>query len=112
MTHSLSPSRRDFLAVSGSAASGAWLAGLAPLIGATQAFAREAHQNGLPFTTFTEREGADFDALAERIVPAGGTPGAREAGVVHFADRALGSFMDGLLPEVRTGLARLHERAV
>lgn len=107
-----SPSRRDFLARSGSAAGGAWLAGLAPLIAATQACAADARRDGLPFTTFTEREGADFDALSGRIIPADDTPGAREAGVVYFADQALGSFMGDLLPEIRAGLARLHERAL
>jgi gluconate 2-dehydrogenase gamma chain len=107
-----SPTRRDFLSASGSFAGGAWLAGLAPLIAATQACAADARRDGLPFTTFTEREGADFDALAGRILPADETPGAREAGAVYFADRALGSFMETLLPEIRAGLARLHERAV
>jgi gluconate 2-dehydrogenase gamma chain len=62
--------------------------------------------------TFTEREGADFEALGARIIPADDTPGAREAGAVHFADQALGSFMGQLLPEVRAGLGRLHERAL
>ena len=112
MTPPPSRSRREFLVRSGSAASGAWLASLAPLIAATQACAAEARREGLPFTTFTEREGTDFDALAGRIIPADETPGAREAGVVYFADRALGSFMADLLPEVRAGLGRLHQRAL
>jgi gluconate 2-dehydrogenase gamma chain len=105
-------SRRHFLTTSGSLAGGAWLARLAPLIAATQACAADALRDGLPFTTFTDREGADFDALSGRIIPADDTPGAREAGAVHFADRALGSFMADLLPEVRAGLARLHERSL
>jgi gluconate 2-dehydrogenase gamma chain len=105
-------SRRDFLALSASTAGGAWLVRLAPLIAAAQACAADARRDGLPFVTFTEREGADFDALAGRIIPADETPGAREAGAVHFADRALGSFMAELLPEIRGGLARLHERAL
>ena len=112
MTTPDAPSRRDFLARSGSAAGGAWLAGLAPLVAAAQACAADARRHGLPFTTFTEREGADFDALADRIIPADDTPGAREAGAVYFADQALGSFMADLLPEIRSGLARLHERAM
>jgi hypothetical protein len=33
----------------------------------------------LPFETLTEGKGADFDALAGRILPADSTPGAREA---------------------------------
>jgi gluconate 2-dehydrogenase gamma chain len=112
MTPPDSPSRRDFLATSGSFAGAAWLARLAPLIAATQACAADARRDGAPLTTFTEREGADFDALADRIVPADETPGAREAGAVYFADRALGSFMADLLPEIRAGLERLHDRAL
>jgi gluconate 2-dehydrogenase gamma chain len=112
MAQPASPSRRDFLARSGSAAGGAWLAGLAPLVAAAQACAADARRDGLPFSTFTEREGADFDAFAGRIIPADETPGAREAGAVYFADQALGSFMADLLPEIRSGLARLHERAM
>jgi gluconate 2-dehydrogenase gamma chain len=106
------PSRRDFLSASGSLAGVAWLARLGPLIAATQACAADARRNGLPFTTFTEREGADFDALAGRLIPTDETPGAREAGAVYFADRALGAFMSELLPEIRAGLARLDERAL
>jgi gluconate 2-dehydrogenase gamma chain len=112
MIDHIPPSRRDFLALSGSAAGSAWLARFAPLIAATQACAREARRDGLPFATFADREGADFDALAARILPADETPGGREAGCVYFADRVLGSFMSDLLPIVREGLGRLHERAM
>ena len=73
--------RREFLTTSGSAMGGAWLLRFAPLIAATQACASDAMQSGLPFMTFTEREGADFDAFGARIVPTDDTPGAREAGI-------------------------------
>jgi gluconate 2-dehydrogenase gamma chain len=89
---------------------GAWLARLAPLIAATQACAADAIEEGRPFVTFSEREGADFDAFAARIVPTDDTPGAREAGAVHFADRALDTFLSDLLPIVRAGLGSLNER--
>jgi len=102
--------RREFFSTSGSALGGAWLARLAPLIAATQACASDAMRDGLPFTTFTEREGADFDALAARIVPTDDTPGAREAGSVYFADRALSDVLPDLLPMVRQGLASMDER--
>jgi gluconate 2-dehydrogenase gamma chain len=104
-------SRRDFLATSGSAAGAAWLARLAPLIAAAQACAADARRDGAPFTTFTDREGADFDAFAARILPTDDTPGAREAGCVGFADQALGTFMADLLPAMRGGLEGLAQRA-
>lgn len=103
--------RREFLSTSGSALSGAWLARFAPLIVATQACASDAMREALPFTTFTPSEGADFDALAARIVPTDDTPGAREAGSVYFADHALGSFLSDLLPIVREGLVGVDARA-
>jgi len=104
------PSRRDFLATSASSAGGAWLLGLTPLIAATQACASDAMRSARPFTTFTDREGADFDAFAARIVPTDDTPGAREAGAVHFADRALETFLSDLLPIIRDGLWSVNER--
>lgn len=103
--------RRDFLSTSSSAAAAAWLTRFAPFVAATQACASEAMRDDLGFTTFTEREGAVFDAFAARIVPGGDTPGAREAGSVYFADQALGTFLEEVLPIVRGGLADLDERA-
>ena len=32
---------------------------------------------------------AEIEAIAARIIPSDATPGAREAGVVYFIDRAL-----------------------
>jgi gluconate 2-dehydrogenase gamma chain len=105
------PDRRDFLASSGSALSGAWLARFAPLVAMTQACASDAMREGRPFASFTEQEGADFDAFAARIVPSGETPGAREAGSVYFADQALDGTLSDLLPIVRGGLEGLTRRA-
>ena len=102
--------RRAFLATSSSAVGGAWLMRLGPLIALTQACARDAMRDGLPFIVFTEREGADFEALSARILPTDETPGAREAGSVYFADRALDTFAADLLPIVRGGLTAMNER--
>lgn len=82
----------------------------APLIAATQACASDAMRDGLPFTTFSAGEGADFEAFSARIVPTDDTPGAREAGSVYFADRALETFMADLLPIVRAGLESMNAR--
>ena len=43
-------------------------------------------------------------------MPTDDTPGAREAGAVHFADRALETFMSDLLPIVRGGLEAMNGR--
>ena len=105
------PTRRDFLSASGSAAMGAWLLRAAPFLAVTQACADESARTGAAWTTFTDREAADFDAFAGRIIPATDTPGAREAGVTRFADHALDTFFADILPIVRPGLADLADRA-
>ena len=102
--------RREFLSTSGSALGGAWITRLAPLLVWTQGCAADAMRDGLGFTIFTEREGADFDAFAARIIPTDDTPGAREAGSVYFADQALGTVLADLLPIVREGLSAMGER--
>lgn len=103
--------RRAFLASSLHAAGGAWLALLLPDIERTAVAAREALRLGAPFQTLTAAEARIAEAVAVAIMPDDDTPGAGEAGVVHFMDRALGSFFDGMLPLIREGLADLDARA-
>ncbi|MFQ6006607.1 MAG: gluconate 2-dehydrogenase subunit 3 family protein [Woeseia sp.] len=50
-------------------------------------------------------EAREFDAIAARILPTTDTPGAREAGVIYFMDKAFGTIMAGELPDARRGLA-------
>ena len=74
--------------------------------------AHEAHaasqQGGAPATTFTATEAADVEAIAAQIIPSDGTPGAREAGVVHFIDRALSGFYARLAGDFRSQLAEFQ----
>jgi gluconate 2-dehydrogenase gamma chain len=44
------------------------------------------------YTLLAPGDAADVEALSSQIVPSDATPGAREAGVTFFIDRALGSF--------------------
>jgi gluconate 2-dehydrogenase gamma chain len=46
----------------------------------------------IAYTFFSPADAADVEALTSQIVPSDDTPGAREAGVTYFIDRALGSF--------------------
>jgi hypothetical protein len=81
-------SRRTFLAAA-SAAGAAWLAADAELVHAALAHARTAV--GSPATQFsalTSAQAADLEAIAMRIIPSDGTPGAKEAGVIHFIDKS------------------------
>ncbi len=62
-------------------------------IAAAASQAANDHASGLHGTKFlTAAEAADVEAICAQIIPTDSTPGAREAGVLVFVDRALASF--------------------
>jgi len=70
---------------------------LAPLSAAVLAAQQHAHEvmrNAQPaaLSVFSSEEAGEIEALACQIIPSDGTPGAREAGIIYFIDRALGTF--------------------
>ncbi|HKU88253.1 MAG TPA: gluconate 2-dehydrogenase subunit 3 family protein [Steroidobacteraceae bacterium] len=71
------------------------------------AAARAAAQSGAPltYTLLGAADAADVEALTSQIIPSDDTPGAREAGVTFFIDRALGSFFAHWRPGFMEGLA-------
>ena len=109
--HTVSPlSRRRFLAGSGlSLLSGSQLlrGGVAGFI-ALSASACSSRDRNAAFETLSIGEGREFEAIAERILPATDTPGARDAGVVWFIDRSLGSIMADRLAFAREGLEQFQ----
>ena len=56
----------------------------------------------------TPEQARNVDALASQIIPSDELPGAREAGVVYFIDRALKTFAKETLPLYEGGLAGLN----
>jgi gluconate 2-dehydrogenase gamma chain len=105
-------SRRTFLRVAGGALGGAWLT--LDLSKVAQA-AHDAHvaqeSSGTPPTSFLSRaELADVDAISAQIIPTNDTPGAREAGVALFIDRALATFFGRMAPDFRSQLAAFRLR--
>src|SRR5687767_8346093 len=71
--------------------------------------AREAA--GEAATAFLSKsEFADVDAIAAQIIPTDATPGAREAGVALFIDRALATFFGRLAPDFRSQLTAFRLR--
>jgi gluconate 2-dehydrogenase gamma chain len=50
-------------------------------------------------------EAADVEAITAQIIPTDDSPGAREAGVVNFIDRALATFLSQLAADYRAQLA-------
>ena len=107
-----STTRRDFIAEVAALAGGGWLALHHPLLVELAQGAREASRQQAPFRTLTPAEARTMEALAEQIIPADATsPGAKDAGAVHFADHALSTFFADWLPPIRAGLADLDARA-
>jgi gluconate 2-dehydrogenase gamma chain len=109
MTHSAS--RRAFVETSGTLLSGVWLNAHLPAIQAAAIYARRALARRAPFDVLTPEEARELDAVAARIIPTDDTPGAREAGVIYFMDKALGSFAQPMLQPLRAGLGDLRQAA-
>ncbi|HEX7798630.1 MAG TPA: gluconate 2-dehydrogenase subunit 3 family protein [Vicinamibacterales bacterium] len=87
-------SRRQFLIQSVAGLGGAWVAANYAGIMEAQAFVQQATSSGQPIKLafFTEAQAAEVDAMAAQIIPSDATPGAREAHVINFIDRALVTF--------------------
>lgn len=107
------PTRRAFLGAGATTFGAAWLAAHLPALRAAAAHAARAVREGyLAFETLAPDDAADLAALAAQILPSEpGSPGAREAGVVHFLDRALGSFAQPMADAVRGTLAEANRLA-
>ena len=101
-------SRRQFLKSAGAMTSASYLRLLAPAAAAIAQAACSARDEALPFAVLNADEAADFAAIAARIMPTTDTPGATEAGVIYFIDRAFGDEMSGQLEFARAQLAEFN----
>src|SRR5262245_55011411 len=99
-------SRRSFLLETGSLLGAAWVSAHWPDIAAAAHHAATTAVS-TRFSVLSPEEGTEVEAIAAQIIPSGSTPGAREARVVHFIDRALAAFFAPLAPEFHTALAQL-----
>ncbi|HEY5760715.1 MAG TPA: gluconate 2-dehydrogenase subunit 3 family protein [Steroidobacter sp.] len=61
--------------------------------------------DAVAFNFLTTNESADVAAIAAQIIPTDQSPGAQEAGVVYFIDRALGTLFPRLASDFRSQLA-------
>jgi gluconate 2-dehydrogenase gamma chain len=111
---STGPARRHFLQQLGGAAGASWLNAQWPYIAAAAQHAHEAIRANHPvqFEIFTPAEAVEVTAIAARIIPTDEEPGATEAGVVYFIDRALRTFASEDLPVYRTGLVTVNHSTV
>ncbi|HTG30719.1 MAG TPA: gluconate 2-dehydrogenase subunit 3 family protein [Methylomirabilota bacterium] len=103
-------SRRRFLSQASIGVSAAWVSAHWPEMVSASTHAHEAMQSGAAykFEFFTPAEATEIDALSARIIPTDDTPGAREAGVLYFIDRALVTFANGDQQTYRDGLVELQ----
>lgn len=101
-------SRRRFLQSTGSLTGAAYLKLMTPALIAITESACTARQESAPFRVLGTREANDLAAIAARIIPTTDTPGANEAGVIYFFDRAFAEEMQESLDAARTGLAEFN----
>ena len=100
-------SRRAFLAAAGAGAASVWLALEAHELLALSEHAAQAKQ----FTVLNALDAADIEAACAQIIPTDETPGAREARVIHFIDRALATVAKDQRPAFEKGAKELRSRA-
>jgi gluconate 2-dehydrogenase gamma chain len=102
-------SRRAFLMQSATGLGSAWVLTNYPAILAAEEHVLEAvAADQLQFAFFTAEQAVEVEAMAAQIIPTDETPGAREARVVHFIDRALVTFEKGRQLDYARGLAELQ----
>ena len=105
-------SRRLFLVNSAAGLGSVWLATHWPAIVEAEAYAQRAATSAepVPFAFFTDAQAADVDAMSSQIFPTTDTPGAHEAHVVNFIDRALVTFARDRRPVYIQGLKDLQAK--
>jgi gluconate 2-dehydrogenase gamma chain len=110
---SIATPRREFLFQTSGAAAVAWVSAQWPAVVAAAQHAHEAAKSKAParFEVLTPEQARNVEAIASQIIPSDELPGAREAGMVYFIDRALKTFASDALPVYQKGLADLNQLA-
>jgi len=104
--------RRRFLLSGLRGAGGAWAALHWPAILAAAEHAAHAREAVPPakLEVLSAEQAAEIEAVASRIIPSDETPGAREAGVIYFIDRALATFAAAQRDDYAKGLQVLQAK--
>ena len=105
-------SRRSFLSRSLGGLGTVWLSTHWPEILAAHEHARHAAQADPPakLEFFTPDQAVEVEAIAAQIIPTDETPGAREARVIYFIDRALSTFDRDKQELYSKGLRELQQK--
>lgn len=103
-------SRRLFLIRSLTGISSTWLALRLPEIVAAQEHAHlvALSQDSIKLQFFSPEQAAEVEAIAAQIIPTDDSPGAREARVIYFIDRALTTFDQDRQKDYAKGLKELQ----
>ncbi len=103
--------RREFLFQAGGAVGAAWISTQWPVIVAAAQHAQQVASSKTPakLEVLTPEQARQVEAVVEQIIPTDDLPGAREAGVVYFIDRALKTFASETLPTYEAGLTHLSQ---
>jgi hypothetical protein len=98
--------RRTFLLTGLLGGGAAWLTLHWPAVMAAAEHAERARQAVKPpqLEVLSAEQATEVDAVASRIIPGDDSPGAREAGVIYFIDRALSTFSSDSRDDYQQGL--------
>jgi len=99
--------RRDFLLQLGGLAGAAWIEAQWPSVLAAAQHAHEAAKTkeASAFEVLTPDQARQVEAITSQLIPTDELPGAKEAGVVYFIDRALKTFASEARPVYEIGIA-------
>jgi hypothetical protein len=86
-------SRRRFIGSGGTLSGAAWLKLTTPGLVAAAASACDAKESASAFVNLSEAQARELSAISARLIPTTSTPGAIEAGVIHFIDQSLAGEM-------------------
>lgn len=82
-----------------------------PEVLSAQRYARTAAKSPTShFETLDANTAGEIEAVAAQIIPSSGGPGAREAGVIYFIDRALSTFAAHERETYRAGMELLQAK--
>jgi hypothetical protein len=95
------------MALAGSTAAAAWLTASRRDILAAGLHAAQATR----FETLTPADAAEIEAAAAQIIPTDATPGAREARVIYFIDKAVTTFAKDQKDAIKAAAKELRRRA-
>lgn len=104
-------SRRHFVSAMATGITATWISGAWRRAAALDAgVASGALPAGPPAGALAPAQLRDVEAMAALVIPTDDAPGAREARVIEFIDRGLGTFARDQLPLFQQGLADLNAR--